>query len=262
MPTPDTAIRPTPWGEREICGPVHVFRERLVLRMFTPLLSEGKVLDAGCGSGSLAFDLCKAGFRVDAIEQSGEFVRMVQRRMARYGSESRMTVQQGSVTELPFDDGSFDGLVCGEVLEHVGPDQGGDVAAVREFARVLKPQAPCAISVPLGPDLWDDSDVWAGHVKRYLRDELVKLFEGEGFEVTETRAWGFPLGRLYHRLLFAPWVQRTAGKAREEGGANWASRAAGSRQLVGLAARVLQFDELFSRWDWGRGIVLSGRRFD
>lgn len=258
--TPDTVIRPTPWGEHEIRGPVHVFRERLLLRMFMPLLSEGRVLDAGCGSGSLAFALCKAGFRVDAIEQSGKFVRMVQHGMARYGSESRMTVQQGSATELPFDDGSFDGLVCGEVLEHVGPDQGGDVAAVRELFRVLKPHAPCVISVPLNPELWDDSDVWAGHVKRYHRDELVDLFEGEGFEVTETRVWGFPLGRLYHRLVFAPWIRRTAGGDREERGGHWGSRVAGNKRVVDLVARVLQFDELFSRRTWGRGIVLSGLR--
>jgi len=185
---------------------------------------------------------------------------MVQHGMARYGSESRMTVQQGSVAHMPYGDASFDGLVCGEVLEHVGPDQGGDVAAVREFHRVLRPGGACAVSVPLNPDLWDDSDVWAGHVKRYRRDDLVGLFMGEGFEVVETRVWGFPLGRLYHRLLFSSWVQRIAGNGGEEGRSHWGSRAVGNRRLVDLVARALQFDELFSHRTWGRGIVLSGRK--
>ena len=258
--TADTVIRPTPWGEHEIRGPVHVYRERLLLRAFTPLLSDGRVLDAGCGSGSLALALCKAGYRTDALEQSGEFVRMVRHAMARYGSESRMTVQQGSVAELPYADACFDGLVCGEVLEHVTPDQGGDAAAVGELNRVLKPGGACAISVPLNPRLWDDSDVWAGHVKRYHLQDLAGLFERGGFEVVETRVWGFPLGRLYHRLLFSPWIQRVAGNEREERGRQWGFRAASSRRLVDLVARALQFDELFAHRTWGRGIVLSGRK--
>ncbi len=45
------AINPTPWGEREIRGPVHLFRERIMMRLFRPKLDTGVVVDAGCGSG-------------------------------------------------------------------------------------------------------------------------------------------------------------------------------------------------------------------
>ena len=57
----------THWGESEIRGPVHLFRERLMLRLFCPLLSGGRVLDAGCGSGSLAFDLSQLGYKVNMV---------------------------------------------------------------------------------------------------------------------------------------------------------------------------------------------------
>ena len=45
-------VEQTDWGESEIRGPVHLFRERLLMRLFRPLLTQGVVLDAGCGSGS------------------------------------------------------------------------------------------------------------------------------------------------------------------------------------------------------------------
>lgn len=258
--SPDT-IQPTPWGQSEIRGPVHMFRERLLLRQFCALMGDsGHVLDAGCGSGSLAMDLQKEGFRVDAIERSREFVATVRHKSGRYGSESHVRVQQASVTSLPFDDETFDGAVCGEVLEHVLPEDGGDRGAVAELHRILKARSPLVVSVPLNPKLWDESDVWAGHVKRYGRDELVALLEVAGFSIHDVRTWGFPLGRIYHRLLFGPWVKRTAAMEADERDLRRDTRAAGNRQLVEAVAGLFRFDQLFSRSSLGRGIVVSARK--
>lgn len=254
-------IQPTPWGQSEIRGPVHLFRERLLLREFCALMGDtGRVLDAGCGSGSLAMDLQKQGFRIDAIEHSAEFVEMVRHKAARYGAESRVAVQQGSVTHLPYEDEVFDGAVCGEVLEHVLPEHGGDTAAVAELYRVLKHGSALVISVPLNQKLWDESDVWAGHVKRYQREELVAMLRDAGFTIQSVRTWGFPLGRIYHSLLFGPWVKRTSTMDEAERSQRSDTRAAGNRQLVEAVAGLFRFDELFSRSALGRGIVVSARK--
>ena len=253
-------INPTPWGEREIRGPVHLFRERIMMRLLRPKLETGVVVDAGCGSGSFSLDMCKAGYRVHAVELSSAFVELVNHKIARYGNESRLTVQQSSVTELPFEDESFDAGVSGEVLEHVTDDQGGDAKAVRELHRVLRPGAVCVASVPLNPTLWDASDEWAGHVKRYRREQLVGLFESNGFEVENVVTWGFPLGRLYHKFLFSPWINRAATTDKATVDVRLDTRAAGNRFLVETAAWLLRFDELFSKWPWGRGVIISARR--
>ena len=247
----------TCWGSREIKGPVHLFRERLLLRSFRPMLPAGRVLDAGCGSGSLAIELCTLGYEVEAVEQSEEFVNMVREKIASLDVESPLSVQSGSVTSLPFDDEFFDGLVSGEVLEHVAPECGGDEAAVAEFRRVLRPGGACVISVPLNPNLWDESDEWAGHVKRYTKEGLITLFIERGFVVNATKIWGFPLGRLYHRALFGPWLRKTSAVPRGEVDGRADTKAASNRFLVGMVAGVLRFDELFSNCSWGRGIVLS-----
>lgn len=253
-------INPTPWGEREIRGPVHLFRERTMMRLLRPKLETGVVIDAGCGSGSFSFDMCKVGYRVHAVELSEAFVELVNHKISRFGNESRLTVQQSSVTELPFEDESFDGGVSGEVLEHVTEDQGGDEMAVKELHRVLRPGAACVASVPLNPQLWDASDEWAGHVKRYRREEFVGLFESNGFDVDQVTTWGFPLGQLYHRFLFAPWIQRASTKDKAVVDGRLDTRAAGNRALVEAVACVLRFDELFSKWSLGRGVIISARR--
>ena len=250
----------TVWGESEIRGPVHLFRERLIMRLFTPKMRCGRVLDAGCGSGSLVLELGAAGFQVEAVELSNDFVSMTNQKIARRGWSDRVRVREGSVTNLDFDAGSFDGLICGEVLEHVTPQQGGDEAAVAGFHRVLKPGGLCVVSVPLNPRLWDHSDEWAGHVKRYTREGVVELFEKRGFVVENIAMWGFPFGRLYHALLFGPWLKRTAGTAAAERESRADTRAAGNRILVNLVANLLRFDMLFSRLPWGRGIIVCARR--
>ena len=178
MPAESATVDRTHWGEREIRGPVHLFRERLLLRMLRRLL----------------------------------------------------------------------------------PEDGGDREAVRQFHRVLKPGGICVASVPLNPRLWDHSDEWARHVKRYRPAEFVALFEEAGFEVVVRRYWGFPLGRLYHRFLFAPWLKKTAGQTVAQSESRRDTRVARNQTAVRLAAAVLRFDELFGGRPWGRGMLLGARR--
>lgn len=253
-------ITPAKWGEFEIRGPIHLFRERLIMRSIKDVLAPGAtIVDAGCGSGSLALDLCRNGYKVQAVEQAAEFVERLERCIKEYDQEGVLRIYQGSVTALPLASSSADGLVCSEVLEHVLSANGGDQAAVAEFHRVLKVGATCIASVPLNPKLWDHSDAWAGHVKRYTPDEFIELFQSAGFAVERVRYWGFPLGRLYHYFFFAPWLQRTSGNVSQDE-TSLSTQAAKNRFLVILAVGLLRFDELFSRWPWGRGMILRARR--
>ncbi len=97
------------------------------------------------------------------------------------------------VTDLPFADSAFDGLMCNHVLEHV-PD---DRAAMRELRRVLAPGGWAVLLVPdveepitdedpsvIGPQARLARFGQADHVRRYGRDYLDRL-TAAGFTPTE-----------------------------------------------------------------------------
>lgn len=141
--------------------------------------------------------LRRLGFDVTSTDVSEAAVELLQERL---GGD----VRRADVTELPFADGSFDAAMLGEVLEHVEDDR----RALREIARVLRPDGVLAASVPAHPKLFGPSDRWAGHVRRYARGELIGACVDAGFEVVRCLAWGFPASRLYHRHLYERYLQR------------------------------------------------------
>ena len=82
---------------------------------------------------------------------------------------------KGSITELPFDDNSFD-LVCAfDVIEHVKQDD----LAVREMKRVCAHNGKLCITVPAFMALWGHHDVVNHHYRRYVLKRIKRLFTAE-----------------------------------------------------------------------------------
>ena len=213
------------WGTApEFVGPRHELRERLLLDLFLSARPGPSVLDAGAGQGSLSAKLGKLGFDVTSADASPAAVAVLRERLPGQ-------VIEASIAELPFADEAFDGAVLGEVLEHVEDDRG----ALTEIARVLRPGGVLALSVPANPKLFGPSDIWAGHVRRYTRPELINACESAGFTVESCLGWGFPLSRLYHRHVYERYLDRRGPEppARRQ------------KPLVRALGAVLQLDRLF-----------------
>ena len=188
------------WGTQpDFQGPRHELRESLLLGEFLAA-SPGKiVLDVGAGSGTFSNLLADRGFNVTSTDVTEEALEVLRARVAG-------PVERADATSLPFADSSFDGVILGEVLEHLEDDGG----ALTEAARVLRPNGVLAVSVPRNPAWFSRSDHWAGHVRRYTREQLVDRVEGAGFGVVTCKAWGFPISALYHRTVFEWVVARRA----------------------------------------------------
>ena len=91
---------------------------------------EGRCLDLGCGTGVAAPVLASLGWSVVGVDTSESLLEIARDR----GVEALAA----SVHALPFADGSFDAVVS--IWTHT--DVGDFGAAVREAARVLRPEAP------------------------------------------------------------------------------------------------------------------------
>ncbi|MBI5198159.1 MAG: class I SAM-dependent methyltransferase [Nitrospirae bacterium] len=243
------------WGAAEIGGPRHEYREGLLMGLAARFIPRGDaVLDAGCGGGSLLLKMAAAGYRMSGIEGSDRFVGKVRDRIVREGFGGRCEVRQGDLAALPFESASFDAVVAAEVLEHV-PEDG---KAVGEFFRVLKKGGVCLVSVPAHPELWDFTDVAAGHVRRYERTKLIDLFEKRGFRVERVLSWGFPFARLYSRYFDLPSARRKASS----GGGGVDHLPDGGRYpfLTSFLKTIFRIDSLFGALPWGIGWLLVARK--
>ena len=213
------------WGTApDFVGPRHELRERLLLDLFLSAGPGPDVLNGGAGQGTLSRRLAELGFEVTSTDVSPEAVELLRER-------APGDVLEADLTSLPFEDARFDAAVLGEVLEHIENDRG----ALAEVARVLRPQGVLAVSVPANPKLHGPSDVWAGHLRRYTRPELLEACSGAGFTVHRCLGWGFPVSRLYHRHVYERYLDRRgpAGPERRHG------------PFIALVGALLQLDRLF-----------------
>ncbi len=172
-----------------------------------------RVLDMGCGGGRHAFALYRRGAHVTALDMDAAelkdvaamFEAMAQEGEAPAGATA--SAVRGTAYSLPFDDDTFDYVVCSEVLEHLPEDS----RAMRELTRVLKPGGLMAVTVPRwGPELlcWALSSAYheaeGGHVRIYRGTELTRRLEAVGLT---------PVGGHHTHALHSPywWLKCAVG---------------------------------------------------
>lgn len=113
---------------------------------FIPHLQAGqRVLDCGCGPGSITFGIAArvAPGQVDAIDMDASQIELAQQR-AREADLANVAFRQASIYELPFPDDHFDAIFSHALFEHLR-DHG---AAARECLRVLKPGGVIGLATP------------------------------------------------------------------------------------------------------------------
>jgi SAM-dependent methyltransferase len=130
-------------GERVIPGLVdpNLLNEHLARYRFARLFAEnGRVLDAGCGSGYGTAELATTASSVVAMDISCEAVTHARAAF----TDPRTRFVQGSCERLPFADGSFDLIAAFEVIEHLE----GWRDLLSEARRVLCPSGVLLVSTP------------------------------------------------------------------------------------------------------------------
>jgi ubiquinone/menaquinone biosynthesis C-methylase UbiE len=120
------------------------------------LRGDERILDLGCGRGAvlhLAAGHLTTGRAVGVdiwkrTDQSGNEAEATRRNAVAEGVADRVEIRTADMTELPFEDGSFD-LVLSNVAVHNVKGRAGRCRALEEAARVLRPGGRLLIA-----DLW------------------------------------------------------------------------------------------------------------
>ena len=113
------------------------FREdRDLYRRLAELATPGPGLDAGCGAGALEMSyLVELGFEMFGLDAVAENIQVARSQHPEFAGRLRVADIQDP---LPFDDSSFEVVLCNAVIQHVPRDAVFD-SVLPEFARVLRP---------------------------------------------------------------------------------------------------------------------------
>jgi SAM-dependent methyltransferase len=173
-----------------IPAPRYLLRRNRVLSLlktFTP----GTWLEIGCGAGALLLDLSLRGFRCSVLETSPHALELLDALRQQYPFELDIHTQPQTVPAE-----SFNCIGAFEVLEHIKDD----INALRQWAQWLSKDGRLFVSVPAHKRKWNATDTWAGHYRRYERDQLFELFSAAGLTVKRCECYGFPLANMLDPL--------------------------------------------------------------
>jgi len=146
--------------------------------------SASRLLDVGCGSGTLLGLLKQRGFHVRGFDSSSEAAGIAK-------SESDVDVVVGTrLQDAGFAAGSFDLVTLFHVMEHVTDPR----SVLSEVRRILRPEGRLVLQVPnieswqfrLFGVRWYGLDV-PRHVINYSTHAMRGLLEQSGFKISRTR---------------------------------------------------------------------------
>ncbi len=195
--------------------------------MARPLCDGLRVLDAACGEGYGSALLAAGAARVDGVDLSDEAVGHAR---SRYGERANLAFHEADVTQLPFDDASFDRVVSFETLEHLEAQD----AMLAEFRRVLRPDGVLLISSPdkaVYTDQHGNDNEF--HLRELYRDELESLL---GRHFPALRLLGQKL--VFHSAIWSLDGVRTVDlqQARDEGVDSFESMPREAMYFIALCA--------------------------
>jgi SAM-dependent methyltransferase len=165
-------------------------------RYLGPKAREGsKVLEVGCGDGFFSGKLIGLGFDTTGVDLSPVGVQL-----ARQRNLTGTFLVHDLTQPLPFDDDSFEGLWCSEVLEHLF----SPLQVLREAHRVLRPGGVALFTTPYHGLLKNVAialfafdrhyDPTYPHIRFFTKNTLTALIEQAGLVVDVATQCGSQLG--------------------------------------------------------------------
>lgn len=239
-------------------APRFLLRRQRIFKMLADK-SPGRLLEIGCGPGTLINELGHRGFACSALETSPTALAIAR--------TINPTVKFHEAPQPDWGD-AFDYLIAFEVLEHIEDDRG----TLRDWHTWLKPGGTMLISVPAHMTKWTATDDWAGHVRRYERSALRDLLTEAGFTIVDFESYGFPLANMIAPLRARMHQRQIADRRiahhdnqQHNNAMSGVSRTTESRlypllkSLPGTTLMRMAFlaQAIFSSWDVGDGYVLA-----
>ncbi|RJS79470.1 class I SAM-dependent methyltransferase [Methanophagales archaeon] len=233
------------WGfAREQHGPIFFHRKRMIRKMIENYPLNGKILDIGCGDGSLLSLFRGGGNKLYGCDISEKAIELAKNK---FGDIAIFTT--GDITHFnSLPEGEFDVIICSELLEHIENDE----LAIKNLYYKLKKGGYLIVTTPHREKYWLLLDEIDGHVRRYEKAELEKKLTRNGFTVCESKTWGYPLLHLYYTLV----LNKVKGRAKMK-----IVKKTKQKQIFSIILRsIFYLDDLFIPLSKGRNLFLLARK--
>jgi 2-polyprenyl-3-methyl-5-hydroxy-6-metoxy-1,4-benzoquinol methylase len=160
-----------------------------IVKFLTYLVAlHGRILDFGCGPGYLTENLVRSGIACEGCDTSEESVNLVNKKFSRSDLWGGAKVIMSET--LPYQDNTFDLIICLETIEHLLDRELGKT--LDELYRILKPETGrLFITTPDNEDL-ELSEVFCPecgaiyhryqHVRKFTQNSLSGLMASHGFK--------------------------------------------------------------------------------
>jgi SAM-dependent methyltransferase len=147
-------------------------RDRWIAGQAARVPAGSKVLDVGAGSAPYRALFAHCDYKTQDFAQ----LRDDQLRSGGYASIDIVS----EANAIPVPDGSFDAVICTEVLEHV-PEP---IAVVREFGRIVAPGGRLILTAPLGSGIHQEPYHFYGGYTPYWYRRFLKEAGFDSIDVT------------------------------------------------------------------------------
>jgi len=168
-------------------------RYRVVLAAIDP--DARRVLDIGCGDGTLTFQLAQRSAHVCGVDDSLLPLRLAREEFGRRQMSREPLLSRADARRLPFPDDSFDCVVLADVIEHIDTPE----VVVREAHRVLRHGGQILVTTPRRQGTEPAHEY---HCREYTGAELADLLRASFNDVAIRVFQPVLAARLYeHRVL-------------------------------------------------------------
>lgn len=165
-------------------------------------LSNGKVLDIGCGDGRSTYEVSRLlgnQFDLKGIDFSERAIAFAKLMAPNLKFEVQYAI------EMPETAQSYDLAIAREVIEHIPPGEVLDF--LKEINRVLKPNGKVLLTTPS-----ENRRIPAKHFQHFTQEKLTFLLSESGFQVEQCIGYGwfppFRFEKLYRHIISLPALWR------------------------------------------------------
>lgn len=236
--------------------PRYLCRKAVVLN-FLDEINKGAFLEVGMGAGDLILELAKKKYQGVGIDVSDEAVKIVREKLKNIKSDVK--IQKRDFFDI---NENFNVVIFLEIIEHIKDD----TRALKKIHTILNKDGHLIISAPAHKRDWDINDKWAGHYRRYEKNELQSKLERTGFKVIKLYNYGFPIANIAnpirnYLIKKEDLSEKNRKISTEKSGIDRNNQKKFSFMINKFTmAPFLFLQKLFFNKDWGNGYIILAKK--